>query len=110
MAKKKAFRNKKLHNNVTKVESKKITISKRLSDFFEIPKEITLNVPLITITGNSEMTIENYKGVIEYTEEKIRINTSCGIMRIEGKNLFLKQITAEHILVTGLISHFDYLM
>lgn len=91
-------------------ENKKNVIGNIFTSMLELPREIILNLPLITITGNQEMSIENYKGVIEYTEERIRINTTCGIMRLEGKKLFLKQITSESILVTGNITKFEYLM
>lgn len=100
---------KKMKKSVQKEEVEKNPIKRQVSELFEIPREIILNLPLVTVTGNREMSIENYKGVIEYTEEKIRINTSCGIMKIEGKNLFLKQITSEHILIIGIINKFEYL-
>lgn len=80
------------------------------SNMLELPKEVALNLPLISITGNQEMEIENYKGVVEYTEERIRLNTSCGILKIEGKSLFLKQITTENMLITGKITKLEYML
>ncbi len=91
-------------------KNKGLNIKNKISNMFELPKEIVLNLPLISIVGNQEINIENYKGVIEYTEMKIRINTSCGIFKIEGKNLSLKQITAEAITVTGVVTKLEYLM
>lgn len=95
-----------------KVDDKKAgkNLKSRLSDMLELPREIVLNLPLINIIGNEELTIENYKGVVEYAEERIRINTSRGIIKIEGKKLTLKQITAENISVSGVITKFEYLM
>lgn len=86
------------------------SIKKTFATMLELPTEILLNLPLITIIGNEQLSIENYKGVIEYTEEKIRLNTSCGILKVEGKKLFLKEITAESIEVTGKIIKFEYLI
>ncbi len=91
-------------------ENKTKRIKDRLSDLLELPKEIVKNLPLISIIGNEEITIENYKGVIEYTTSRIRINTSVGIFKIEGKNLLLKQITQESVTVSGLVSHFEYML
>lgn len=95
----------KTQSNISKKD-----IKKSVTTMFDLPKEIMLNLPLITIIGNEELTIENYKGVIEYTEEKIRLNTSCGILKIEGKKLFLKEITSENISIIGNIIKFEYLI
>ena len=84
-------------------------IKKKLVNTLELPKEIIFNLPLITIVGNEEINIENYKGVIEYSPEKIRINTECGVLKINGEKLSFKQITAENIIVTGVIQTHEYL-
>ncbi|MDR1533288.1 MAG: sporulation protein YqfC [Clostridiales bacterium] len=85
-------------------------IKNKVTALFELPREIVLNLPLITITGNEEISVENYKGVIEYSEERIRINTSCGVLRIEGRKLLLKQITAEMMTISGAVTRLEYLM
>ena len=85
-------------------------IKQTLTNMLDLPKEITMNLPLISIIGNEELFIENYKGVIEYTEEKIRVNTACGVLKIDGRKLFLKQITAESITITGNIGGLEYLI
>lgn len=88
----------------------KNNIKRKITSMLELPKEIVFNLPLITIIGSEEITIENYKGIIEYNLERIRINTSCGILKIEGKKLALKQITSENISVYGLISNLQYIL
>ncbi|NDO47399.1 sporulation protein YqfC [Clostridium sp. ASF356] len=62
-----------------------------------------LNLPLISLTGKEELIIENYKGIVEYGDEVMRVNTAIGVLRIEGKGLLLKQLTSECIVVTGTI-------
>lgn len=39
---------------------------RRLDKILEIPEEVYTNVPKITITGFSEIILENYKGILEY--------------------------------------------
>ena len=80
------------------------------TNIFELPKEITLNLPLVTIIGNDELNIENYKGIIEYTDDIIRINTTCGVIKIIGRKLEIKQITAESMKISGVINNFEYLL
>ena len=82
----------------------------RIDRLLEIPQEIYSNVPKITITGFNEMIIENFKGILEYEDYYIRINTSLGIINvngINGYNLNLENMTNDDIKVTGKIEKFD---
>ena len=75
----------------------------------ELPKEITLNLPVISIIGGEELTIENYKNVIEYTGEKVRINAASCVLKIEGSRLAIKHITSESMAVSGGIESIEFL-
>ena len=80
-----------------------------ITELLSLPKEIVLNLPQVILTGRGEIVVENYKNIIEYTNEQIRINTSSGILLVVGASLILKQITAEHITITGTIFRLEYL-
>ena len=84
-------------------------VKREITEALALPKEIMLNLPLISLYGNEELNLENYKGVVEYTSERIRINTSKGVLKIEGRNLLLKQVTSENISVTGGIVKIEYI-
>jgi sporulation protein YqfC len=87
-----------------------ISIKNKLSNMLELPKEIVLDLPVITITGNDEITIENYKGIVEYTVECVRLKTKIGVIKIEGKKISLKQMTSECICITGIILKLEYVL
>lgn len=76
----------------------------------EVPKEVVIDLPLISMMGNEEITIENYKGVIEYSEEKIRINTAKGVVKVEGRSMVLKEITDDDIQILGNIVKIEFVM
>jgi len=78
-------------------------VKEKMTSLLALPKEITLNLPLITATGREELNIENYKSLVEFTDTKIRIHTTAGMLTIEGQRLLLKQVTSEHVLITGKI-------
>jgi len=80
----------------------------KMTNLLSLPREIALNLPLIMATGRDEVNIENYKNIIEFTDTKVRINTATGVLAIEGTGLNLKQITTEHILVTGKIAGINW--
>ena len=81
----------------------------QLSEILSLPKEIILNLPQITLIGHRELSIENYKNIIEFTDERIRVNTASGIIKISGHSLTLKQLTSEQLIVSGGITGLEYL-
>jgi sporulation protein YqfC len=90
-------------NNVNKPGLKE-----KVAEVLELPKEIVLNVPKLTMVGNGGLIIENYKGVIQYEETKVRINTSIGVIKIMGEGLVIKEITSENIMVDGKIISIEF--
>ena len=84
-------------------------IKKGLAEILELPKDIILDLPKIIMIGNLQIYIENHKGILEYTDNRIRINTKNGILRIIGKNLMLKNIVAEEIFIVGEINQVEFI-
>lgn len=80
---------------------------KRFNDILEIPKEIYTNIPNFIITGFEEMVIENYKGILEYEDYYVRVNTYIGIVNIHGTNLRLEKMTEDNIKITGKIESIE---
>ena len=81
--------------------------TKRIDRLLEMPQEIYTNNPKVTINGFEEILIENYKGILEYEEFLVRINTYLGIINVNGYNLNLETMTNDDIRVTGKIESID---
>ena len=79
----------------------------KINDILEMPKEIYSSNPKATIIGFEEIIIENYKGILEYEDYYIRINTFIGIININGFNLKLEKMTEDDIKVMGKIESID---
>jgi len=84
-------------------------LKKDISTAFEIPKEIVLDMPFISLRGNNEAVVENYKGIIEYSPEKIRINTTVGILKLTGCKMTIKCLDVNNIIITGCITQIEFL-
>lgn len=89
-----------------KMKKKKNNFSK-IDRLLEIPQEVYTDIPKITITGFNEMIIENFKGILEYEDYYIRINTSLGIININGFELKLENMTNDDIKVKGKVESID---
>lgn len=79
----------------------------KLDKILEFPLEVCSNLPKITIVGFNEMIIENFKGILEYEDYFIRINTYIGIININGFSLKLENMTNDDIKVTGKIESME---
>lgn len=80
---------------------------KKIDEILEMPKELCSNQPKITIIGFEELVIENYKGILEYEDYYIRINTHMGIININGFNLNMEKMTGDDIKITGKVESID---
>lgn len=78
-----------------------------LSDALELPLDVALDIPKITIIGDLKVDIENHKGIIEYTSELIRINSKIGIIKIIGEDLEIKNIFSEEININGRVENVE---
>ena len=79
----------------------------RLNEFLEMPREIDNKEPKVTIISFDEIYIENYKGILEYEEFFIKINTEIGTISVNGFNLTLQEITSDDIGVKGIIKSIE---
>lgn len=79
----------------------------RIDKILELPKEVCSNIPKIINTGFEELIIENFKGILEYEEFYVRINTHIGIINVNGYGLNLENMTNDDIKITGRIESID---
>ena len=80
----------------------------RLNNILEFPEEISNNEPKITIIGFKKIMVENYKGILEYENFFVRLNTTIGVLNINGFNLSLNEMTDEDLIITGNIESIDF--
>ena len=73
-----------------------------------LPEDVVLGMPNVEIRGNSEMWIENYRGLLEYTDQLVRIQTKTGQIRVTGNHLQVDSYTNDDMKITGKIRNIEY--
>ena len=73
----------------------------KFTEMLEMPKDLISNCSKITSYKDNQVIVENYKGILEYTNEKIRIKTPGRILCLNGEKLFINAITENDILIEG---------
>lgn len=74
----------------------------------ELPKDLMYGAVLVSVTGRQEILIENYRGILEYTENHISLQTKTCRLVICGKNLQISYYTNEEMKITGQIDQIIY--
>ena len=98
------MRNKKLTGK-QKLERKKEIIVESL----KLPKDSMLGASIVTVTGNKDVFVENYKGILEYTSTVILLQGKTCKIEICGKRLTIVYYTNEDMKISGWIESVRYL-
>ena len=61
------------------------SLKNKIAEASGLPKDVVMGQPVVTVLGRMELNIENYRGIIEYTDALIRVQTKAGQIRITGK-------------------------
>ena len=67
-----------------------------------------LGACIVTMTGNREAFIENYKGILEYTTESIVLQGKNSKICFEGRKLSIDYYTNEDMKISGSIEAVRY--
>jgi sporulation protein YqfC len=76
----------------------------RITDMLELPKEIVLDLPKLTLIGRGDLLIENYKALTDFDGCLLKIKTGAGILKISGSYLIIKEMCEEFISISGRIT------
>lgn len=79
-----------------------------LAEFFELPKEVVLDLPKLTLLGNHELFLENHRGIIEYDTSKVRVGIKNGEIVIRGSRLQIRNMVQQELSVIGSIESVEF--
>lgn len=75
----------------------------------QLPKDVCMGALRVTLTGNGEAWIENYKGILEYTGQMILLQGKTCQVCFEGSRLSIDYYTNEDMKISGCIQSVRYL-
>ena len=83
-------------------------VKSNIVESLELPRDIMYGAVIITAMGRNQVLVENYKGIIEYPREKIRLQTKNCQVTVQGKQLVVEYYTNEEMKITGFIQGISY--
>lgn len=83
-------------------------LSRRLVDLLDLPPDVILDLPKLTLTGDCQLSLENHRGIIEYRPDLVRVSTNRGEIGIRGVDLSIRSIVKEEILLVGRVMTVEF--
>lgn len=74
-----------------------------VTEIFDLPSELVPGVPKLTLSGGSEVLIENHGGLRSYSRDLIEVRGRNMLMQIRGEDLELAAMTKNDIIIQGII-------
>lgn len=72
-----------------------------IAESLSLPKDVILDLPRVSICGDKEIYIENHKGILEYTDNCIRVKMHDGLMNIRGEKMRIIEMQGERLVING---------
>lgn len=79
------------------------TLRKLLTKSMDLPNDVMMDLPRITMIGQLHIYIENHRGLLTFSEQEIRLLLKQGQLLVRGQSFIIKTILPEEILLEGKI-------
>ena len=78
-------------------------LRQEISEFLELPLDVSMDLPKVTIVGDLGVLIENHRGLIAYAPDRTVVGVGNGQISISGKSLEIEELSREDMIVKGSI-------
>lgn len=92
-----------------KKKLREIAKTENVINTLQLPKDVCMGALRVTMTGNREAWVENYRGILEYSDNIILLQAKNCQVCFEGKGLSIDYYTNEDMKISGFISCVRYL-
>ena len=84
-------------------------IKRWVTTAMDLPQDIMMDLPRITMVGQLHIYIENHKGLLAFSDQELRLLLKNGQLLVKGQAFVLKTILPEEILLEGKIDQVIFL-
>ena len=78
-------------------------------DTLELPKDLLMGLPIISMEGNRSMCIMNPRRLVCYKKDKIIVATRSGSIQITGRELNIPEFTGDVVEIRGYLEGIVFL-
>lgn len=103
-----AARNRKNSDSNVAMQEDKRGVIEKIGANLDVPKALISSDYHLEMFGNFQAIIDGCKGILEYDDEKIKLNLGKTTIRFCGSNLSIKSLTFEEAIIIGTIISIDF--
>lgn len=85
-------------------------LAAEISGRLNLPTDLMLGDPIVTVTGRRDVTVENYRGIMNYETVLIRLSLKHGQIEIHGSGLRIDYYTNDDMKISGRIDRIEYIL
>ncbi|TDQ41739.1 sporulation protein YqfC [Aureibacillus halotolerans] len=75
----------------------------------DLPADVTMDLPRLTMVGHLHLYIENHKGLLVYSDTELRLRLTTGQLLAQGKNFVIKKMYHDELILEGQIEQVRYI-
>lgn len=91
-----------------KVKENKEKMVDRIANFLEMPEELVGDNTKITLVDNKYLYLEGKNQIVDYYDHYIKIKTKKVTITLDGKNMEIKEINDNELVIEGEILNVSY--
>lgn len=73
------------------------------ADAFDIPRDAIADLPRLVVIGDSQLRIDNHRGLIACCGDRVTVGTGAAQLTIRGQDLVVEHIDRDRLLISGRI-------
>ncbi len=83
-------------------------VYQKIASAMEIPSDLSEKAALVEVSGQRELRVENYLGILEYSSTRLLLQCKDCRLEICGKELFIISYAKEELRLQGRIEQVHY--
>ena len=99
------YRHKKQKKEKAKLSLCEPVVARKITETFGLSEDIIAKGAIVRAEGRHKVCIENYRHIIEYSEECIRLQTKTCRIHIEGSHLVVAYYRDDEMCIAGNIRY-----
>ena len=94
---------------ITDGNEKEKSARELLVESLRLPRDTMMGASIVTVIGNDQVLVENYRGILEYTDCCITLQAKTCRIAVSGRCLNISYYTNDDMKIEGKISEIRYL-
>lgn len=83
---------------------------KRINEIFDIPYSAMSGTAKIEISDNNEAVIDGCSGILEYSDNIVKLSAGKMAIKFFGRGLEIKALTKDSAVVSGFIMNIEFIV